>query len=143
MAGLNDMCTRLDSSEWLALDTETTSTDPMRANLVGISLSNQAGTGYYIPVGHRDNTPQLFLSDIQQVLGPVLVNPKVKKVGHNLKYDLLILRRHGLPVSPISYDTMVAAWLNDPASHRLGLKDLADDLLNVQMTHIEELIGIW
>ncbi|NMB53285.1 MAG: DNA polymerase I [Leptolinea sp.] len=140
-AGLQALCEALRASEWLALDTETTSTDPMRADLVGISLSNQAGLGYYIPVGHRDNTPQLFLSDIQTKLGPILIDPKISKVGHNLKYDLLILRRHGLPVEPISYDTMVAAWLVDPASHRLGLKDLADDLLNVQMTHIEELIG--
>lgn len=140
-AGLQAMCDALRASEWLALDTETTSTDPMRADLVGISLSNQAGLAYYIPVGHRDNTPQLFLSEIQTTLGPILTDPKISKVGHNLKYDLLILRRHGLPVEPISYDTMVAAWLVDPASHRLGLKDLADDLLNVQMTHIEELIG--
>jgi DNA polymerase I len=139
--GLQEICSQLASSEWIALDTETTSTDPMQANLVGISLSNQTGTGYYIPVGHRDNSQQLFLSDIQQVLGPILVDPKVKKVGHNLKYDMLILRRHGLPVSPASYDTMVAAWLIDPASHKLGLKDLADDVLNIQMTHIEELIG--
>lgn len=139
--GLQEMCAQLCKAEWLALDTETTSTDPMRASLVGISLSVEAGTGYYIPVGHRDNTMQLFLSDIQQILGPVLTDPKIKKVGHNLKYDLLVLRRHDLPVSPASFDTMVAAWLIDPASHHLGLKDQADDLLNVQMTHIEELIG--
>jgi DNA polymerase-1 len=140
-AGLQEMCKTLGGSEWLALDTETTSTDPMRADLVGISLSNQIGTGYYIPVGHRDNSPQLLLSDIHKGLHPILTDPKIKKIGHNLKYDLLILRRHGLPVTPAAYDTMVAAWLIDPASHKLGLKDMADDLLNVQMTHIEELIG--
>jgi DNA polymerase-1 len=140
-AGLETMCDKLRSSEWIALDTETTSTDPMRADLVGISLACEAGTGYYIPVGHRDNTPQLFLSDIQKTLGPVLIDPAVKKAGHNLKYDLLILRRHGLPVTPCSFDTMIAAWLIDPASHRLGLKDQAEDLLNIQMTHIQELIG--
>ncbi len=138
---LKEICDRLSSSEWIALDTETTSTNPMAANLVGISLSNQSGTGYYIPVMHRDNSPQLFLSDIQQILGPLLIDPRIKKIGHNLKYDMLILRRHGLPVFPAAYDTMIAAWLIDPASHKLGLKDLADDLLNVQMTHIEELIG--
>jgi DNA polymerase-1 len=139
--GLQEMCNNLKSAEWIALDTETTSTNPMRADLVGISLSHQKGEGYYIPVGHRDNTPQLFLSDIQQILGPILVNSKIKKVGHNLKYDLLVLRRHGLPVFPSSCDTMIAAWLIDPASHRLGLKDQADDLLDISMTHIEELIG--
>jgi len=140
-AALKEMCKQLSASEWIALDTETTSTNPMVADMVGISLANQAGTGYYIPVGHRDNTPQLFLAEIQQILGVVLLDPKVKKVGHNLKYDLIILRRHGLPVFPTSFDTMVAAWLIDPASHKLGLKDMADDLLNVQMTHIQELIG--
>ncbi|GAP22555.1 DNA polymerase I [Leptolinea tardivitalis] len=140
-AGLQEMCTNLSTSDWIALDTETTSTNPMQANLVGISLSNSVGTGYYIPVGHRDNTPQVFLSDIQKSLGPLLIDPKIRKVGHNLKYDMLVLRRHGLPVSPASFDTMIAAWLIDPASHRLGLKDMAEDVLGVQMTHIEELIG--
>ncbi|NLF50089.1 MAG: DNA polymerase I [Leptolinea sp.] len=141
LAELRDLATRLSGFEWLAIDTETTSTDPMRADLVGISLANTAGSGYYIPVGHRDNTPQLFLSDIQSVLAPLLADPAVKKIGHNLKYDMLVLRRHGLPVSPASFDTMVAAWLLDPASHKLGLKDMADDLLSIQMTHIQELIG--
>ncbi len=138
---LTNLVNNLSGSEWLAIDTETTSTDPMRADLVGISISDRKGTGYYIPVGHRDNTPQLYLSDIQKILGPLLINPSIRKIGHNLKYDMLVLRRHGLPLSPASYDTMVAAWLIDPASHKLGLKDMADDLLNVQMTHIQELIG--
>ena len=141
MTALQDLCKKLETAEWIALDTETTSTNPIRADLVGISLSCQSGEGFYIPVGHRDNTPQLFLSDIKQVLGPILVNPQIKKVGHNLKYDMLVLRRHGLPVLPASYDTMIAAWVIDPASHRLGLKDLADDLLDINMTHIQELIG--
>jgi DNA polymerase I len=141
MASLQNLCQKLEKAEWIALDTETTSTNPIRADLVGISLSCQNGEGFYIPVGHRDNTPQLFLSDIQQLLGSILSNPQKKKVGHNLKYDLLVLRRHGLPVVPTSYDTMIAAWVIDPASHRLGLKDQADDLLDINMTHIEELIG--
>jgi DNA polymerase-1 len=140
-AGLLEMCKKLAAAEYIALDTETTSTNPMRADMVGISLAYQSGEGFYIPVGHRDNTPQLFLSEIQHALGPILLDPKIKKVGHNLKYDLLVLRRHGLPVFPVSSDTMIAAWLVDPSSHRLGLKDLADDLLDVRMTHIEELIG--
>ncbi|MEI8130960.1 MAG: DNA polymerase I [Leptolinea sp.] len=138
---LQDLCKKLSTVEWIALDTETTSTNPMRADLVGISLSYQIGEGFYIPVGHRDNSQQLFLADIQHSLGSILLNPIINKIGHNLKYDMLVLRRHGLPVFPASFDTMIAGWLIDPSSHRLGLKDMANDLLDIGMTHIEELIG--
>jgi DNA polymerase-1 len=140
-AALQELSIKLQGAKWIALDTETTSPNPMRADLVGLSLSIQKGEGYYIPVAHRDNSPQCLISDIKEILGPIFLNPEIKKAGHNLKYDLLVLRRHGLPVFPTSFDTMIAAWLLDPASHRFGLKDLAENLLDVSMTHIEQLIG--
>ena len=70
-----------------------------------------------------------------------MTNPAIAKAGHNLKYDALVLANHGLMVSPLSFDTMIAEWLTDPASRNLGLKDMADTLLGISMTHIEELIG--
>ena len=72
---------------------------------------------------------------------PALTDPKIPKIGHNLKYDCLVLRNHGLEVSPLAFDTMIAAWVLEPDSRRLGLKKMAEDELDVSMTEIEELIG--
>jgi DNA polymerase I len=138
---LNELKQRLEKAEAIALDTETTSTDPVRAGLVGISLAVEPGEGFYIPVGHQTAGAQLSLAQIVEALTPALTNPRQPKIGHNLKYDAIVLAQHGLIVSPCSFDTMIAEWLIDPASHSLGLKDMADAYLNVSMTHIEELIG--
>ncbi|KAF0110667.1 MAG: DNA polymerase I [Chloroflexi bacterium] len=131
----------LNSSTRIAFDTETTSTDPLRADLVGISLAVKEGEGFYIPVGHTKLTEQLPLQQVIEALTPALTNSKIEKVGHNIKYDALVLGNYGLTVSPLSFDTMIAEWLIDPSSHNLGLKDMAGSYLNASMTHIEELIG--
>ena len=139
---LRSVVLELAQAELIALDTETTSTDPMQAKLVGISLAIQPGEGIYIPVGHTaDPTAQLSLEEVAIALLPILQNPDIRKAGHNLKYDALVLKRHGLPISPFSFDTMLAEWLVNPASHNLGLKNLAWVRLGIEMTHIEELIG--
>ncbi len=139
--GLDDLVKLLEASKLIAFDTETTSTDPLRADLVGISVAVQEGTGYYIPVGHVGLTVQLPLADVIEALKPALTNPKIQKAGHNIKYDALVLGNYGLQVSPLSFDTMLAEWLIDPGSRNLGLKDMAGTYLNASMTHIEELIG--
>lgn len=149
---------RLNAAPTLAFDVETTSTDQMRARLVGIALAVEEGRGYYIPVGHippnapadqsaqpdllDEHTPrQLPLQTVLEALRPALAGAKVAKVGHNAKYDLVVLRRYGLDVTPITFDTMVAEWLSDPSSRNLGLKALAWVRTGVHMTPIEELIG--
>ena len=131
----------LAASRVIAFDTETTSLDPLRAKLVGISLAVKEGEGYYIPLGHKGTQPQLKITEVLQALTPALTDPNIAKAGHNIKYDALVLGNYGLQVSPISFDTMIAEWLTDPASRNLGLKDMADTLLGISMTHIEELIG--
>ena len=138
---LGQLVKKLNSAKRISLDTETTSTDPMRAVLVGISLAVEEGSAFYIPVGHVGSTPQLALNTIIDAITPALTDPKISKIGHNLKYDCLVLRNHGLEVSPLSFDTMIAAWILEPDSRRLGLKKMAEDELDVQMTEIEELIG--
>jgi DNA polymerase I len=70
-----------------------------------------------------------------------LTDPKIGKAGHNLKYDYMVLKRAGLTVSPLTFDTMIAEWLINPASRNLGLKNLAWVRLGYEMTQIEELIG--
>jgi DNA polymerase-1 len=141
---LDALVRRLESAEAIAFDVETTSTDQMQAELVGIALAVQPGEGYYIPVGHR--TPgvgQLPLEMVIERLRPALTNPTIKKVAHNIKYDAIILARYGLNVTPLSFDTMIAEWLCTPGASRgsLGLKSLAFLRLDVEMTPIEDLIG--
>ena len=138
---LDAICKVLDAADVIAFDTETTSTDPMLAKLVGISLSVQEGQGYYIPVGHQGDAPQLSIETVIEALRPAMTNPAKEKVGHNLKYDGIMLERYGLKIEPYSFDTLIAAFLIAPASRHLGLKDMAEIELGIRMTHIDELIG--
>ena len=138
---LAELVERLARAEWIAFDTESTSTDPLQADLVGISLAVEEGLGYYIPVGHRTGEPQLAVETVVEALKPVLEDASKPKLGQNLKYDLLMLRRIGISVANLAFDTMLAEWLIDPSSHNLGLKEMADHYLSASMTHIEELIG--
>ncbi len=140
-AALAELQAALEHARQISFDTETTSTNPLQANLVGISLSVQEGQGYYIPVGHRTSGPQLPVSQVIEALRPAMTNPRIPKVGHNVKFDWLVLAENGLEVTPLGFDTMIAEWLADPASHRLGLKDMSENYLGVVMTHIVDLIG--
>jgi DNA polymerase I len=140
-ADLTDLTSRLSHAGAFALDVETTSTDPMAARLVGISLACQEEQGYYIPVGHETVEAQLSMSEVKAALGPLLKDPRLAKYGHHAKYDLAVLDRCGMEVEGLAFDTMIAEWLLDPASHNLGLKHLAWSRLGLEMTQISELIG--
>ncbi len=138
---LDELVKALSGAEWISLDAETTSIDPMLADLVGISLAIQPGEGYYIPLGHHQYDNQLPLEQVLAALRPALTDPAKPKMGHHLKYDVIVLAEHGLLVSPLSFDTLLAEWVVNPSSRALGLKDMAYDYLGQSMTHIEELIG--
>jgi DNA polymerase I len=112
----------------------------MVADLVGISLAVKEGQGYYIPIGHTAGN-NLPLDTVIEALTPSMTNPKIGKVAHNAKYDYIMLVRHGLTIHPLTFDTMLAEFIIDPASRNLGLKNLAAIKLGEEMTHIEELIG--
>ena len=137
LAALTDA---LSKASVISFDTETTSTDEMTANLVGISLAVKDGEGYYIPVGHHAGT-QLPLEQVVSALRRPLTDARIPKIGHHLKYDFIMLARYGIRVAPLGFDTMVAEWVIDPGSRNLGLKNLAGVRLGESMTHIEELIG--
>ncbi|HEY59723.1 MAG TPA: DNA polymerase I [Anaerolineae bacterium] len=132
---------KLNKVKKISFDTETTSVDAMQADLVGISLSFQEGEGYYLPVGHQTGEEQLNVDQVVDALGSIFADKNIKKIGHNLKYDVIVLRNHGIETSPLSFDTMIAAWLVEPSTRRLGLKRLAETELGIYMTHIEDLIG--
>jgi DNA polymerase I len=139
-AGLESLIKILKTASVISLDTETTSTDEMTASLVGISLAVKEGEGWYIPTGHASGT-QLPLEQILSTLRAPLTDPRIPKIGHNIKYDFIMLARCGLRIAPLGFDTMVAEWVIDPGSRNLGLKNLALARLGESMTHIEELIG--
>ncbi len=139
---LNEVVSRINEAAQVSFDTETTSTDQMQADLVGISLAVDQDRGYYIPVGHKVNgSKQLPKEVILEALRQPLEDPDIQKIGHNIKYDAVILARNGLNVRPLSFDTMIAEWLINPISRNLGLKNLAWVRLNAKMTEIEDLIG--
>jgi DNA polymerase I len=137
---LKELLKLLEGADLIAIDTETTDTDAMKADLVGISLAVQPGQGFYIPVGHLEGQ-QLNVGEVFEAISAPLTDPEIGKAGHNLKYDYLVLKRAGLTISPLSFDTMIAEWLINPASRNLGLKNLAWVRLGYEMSHIEELIG--
>jgi len=137
---LNDLVKALNKAKIISFDTETTSTEEMRADMVGISFAIQEGEGYYIPIGHNSGT-NLPLKQVIDALTPPMTNPKIGKVAHNAKYDYIILAKAGLIVTPLTFDTMLAEFIIDPSSRHLGLKNLAFVKLGEEMTHIEELIG--
>jgi DNA polymerase-1 len=150
---------RLESAESIAFDTEGTSTDPMSLTMAGISLALDGEIGYYIPVGHiAPNAPtsrggdqpdliegyspkQLPLPTVIDALRPALTAAHIGKSAHNADFDLVVLRRYGIDVRPITFDTMVAEWVSDPGSRNLGLKNLAWVRTGAQMTEITTLIG--
>jgi DNA polymerase-1 len=139
-AGLESLAKVLDAAAIISFDTETTSTDEMTASLVGISLATEAGVGYYLPVGHTAGT-QLSIEQVLSALRGPLTDARIPKIGHHLKYDFIMLVRHGIRAAPLAFDTMLAEWVLDPGSRALGLKAMAALRLGEEMTHIEDLIG--
>ncbi|HVO43433.1 MAG TPA: DNA polymerase I, partial [Aggregatilineales bacterium] len=137
---LADLVGTLDRASAIAFDTETTSADQMRGSLVGISLAVNADEGYYIPVGHTYGD-QLPLPRVVEALRPALTDPSKGKWAHNAVFDLIVLRRVGIDIAPITFDTMIAEGMVNPETRRKGLKDMAQDRLGVGMVHIDELIG--
>lgn len=134
-------------NEWvilkeIAVDTETTSLNPLVAKLVGVSISPKAGRAYYIPLGHaQDSQLNLPRDPALKLLGRVLENTAVQKAGQNIKYDYEVLRRAGINVNPISFDTMVASYVIDPSSRQHSLGYMALKYFDHRMQPITELIG--
>jgi len=139
-AELDKLVSELEKQEAFAFDTETDSLDTTNVNLVGVSISFKAKEAYYIPVGHAEGT-QLHRDTVLAKLKEVLEHPKVGKVGHNLKYDYEVLRNYDITLAPISFDTMIAAFLLNSLGRAQSLDDLAYSELGVEMIPISELIG--
>lgn len=138
-AGLAALVKALKSARGISFDTETTSTDEMQAELVGVALAVDGERGYYIPVGHEAGA-QLPLEVVLNALRGPLTDPNIPKYAHNAKYDLVVLERYGIDVAPITFDTMLAQWVINPDSP-IGLKALVREKFHKNMTEIKTLIG--
>jgi len=123
-----------------AFDTETTSLEPMDADLVGISFCINPGYAYYVPVAHSyENCPeQISKKTILSSLKPVFEDQGIKKIGQNIKYDNIILKKEGIDLKGMSFDTMLASYLINPSRQRHNLDDLSLEYLGSKMISYSE-----
>jgi len=135
----------------VGFDTETTSFEAMRAALCGFSLSVAPNQACYVPVGHRapgsadglafvDPPPQIPLDQALQRLKPLLEDPGVLKVGHNIKYDCQVMQRHGISVAPID-DSMIVSYVLEGGAHGHGMDELAELHLNHKTIRYDDVCG--
>jgi DNA polymerase-1 len=135
----------------VALDAETTSLDPMRADLVGLSLATAPGRSWYLPFAHvapagelAETPPRNLPPLASPALAPLrelLSDPRVPKAGHNIKYAWLVLRRAGLELAGVAYDSMLASFVLDPGRRSHAIEELARDRLSLGLRTYGELVG--
>lgn len=126
-----------------ALDLETTSLDPMRAEVVGLALAWTEGEAVYVPVAHTglEAPNQLERSDVLNAVGPLLADPALKKVGQNIKYDWVVLANAGVELKGVAFDTMVASYVLNPSRRQHNLAGLVLEHFNYTMTTYEDVAG--
>ena len=126
----------------LAVAVEGTSTDAMRAELVGFSLASEVGRGHYVPLRHRylGCPPLLTWEQVRPILAPLFADARITKIGHDLKQVGIVLTRAGVPMAGPTFDTHVAAYLIDPESPN-GMKELARRELGVTIARYDESLG--
>ncbi|MGC8928211.1 MAG: DNA polymerase I [Myxococcota bacterium] len=138
---LKKVLSEIDSTDFLAIDTETDSVNPLMAKIVGISICIEEGVAYYIPIGHRylGAPKQLDANFVRDRLAPLLKRKRL--LGQNIKYDLLVLWSNGYGRLDAADDTMISAYLLDPEAESHSLKTIAKRYLNYQMFTYQEVIG--
>ncbi len=143
MAEFQSLLSKIRHTKAFAIDLETTGRDPMLAEIVGISLCFEPGSAYYIPLGHRYTAapPQLSLEYVLDELRPLLTDPAVAKYGQNAKYDMLILKRAGLDLTGLGFDTMVASYVLAPTKRNHNLQALALEFLCRPTTSYKDVVG--
>ena len=123
----------------VAVDTETTSLDPHQADLVGISLSTKIGKACYIPVGHKSKKC-LDKKLVLKKLKPLLEDPSIKKIGQNIKFDFILLFKHGVNLNSIE-DTMLMSYVLDAGKNRHNMDTLSEIHLNHKTISFKDLVG--
>ena len=140
---LSDLVERLKSVSAFALDTETTSTNAMKAELVGVSVAMQPDQAFYIPCGHHylGAPEQLKRQVVLDRLQPILEDNRIAKIGQNIKYDWMVLKRCGVDLAGVGFDTMVASYLLNPSKRAHNLDQIALDFLGHKTISYEEVAG--
>lgn len=138
---LSELVQHLRGAPVIAFDTETTSTSPRQADPVGYSFAWGPGKAAYIPLRAPAGTPMLPLETVNAAIAPIMADPLIRKVGQNLKFDLVVLRSQGIEVSGLLCDTMVADYLLDPGRRNHSLDELSKRRLNHETIPITQLIG--
>ena len=133
---LRQLCDFFITKEFVSIDTETTSTDAINAELVGLSFSAEESKAFYVPV--PDNYEEAL--KVVQIFKPLYESDKIMKIGQNIKYDYEVLTRYGVTIQGKMFDTMIAHYLIQPELHH-NMDYLAETLLGYQTIHIEELLG--
>ena len=145
LKALKEMVDELKNAKYVSIDLETTSVNPMLAEIVGISVSYKKNSAFYIPILYpekkKNNLGSNDLEVALSIMKEFLENKDIRKIGQNIKYDALILYRHGVKVSNIFLDTMIAAHILNPAAKSYKLDALSIEFLNYNMVPIEDLIG--
>jgi len=140
---LNQWLEQLENAELFAFDTETTSLDYSKAEIVGVSFSVTPGKAAYLPLAHdyAGVPDQLNRTEVLKKLRPLLENPHKAKLGQNLKYDTHVLANHGITLCGIAHDTMLESYVLNSIATKHNMDDLAKEYLGVTTIHYEDVAG--
>lgn len=136
-----DFLVELRKQKRFVFDLETTSLDPLQSEIAGFAFAWQTGAAYYVPVKAPPEDKHLDLDVVLEALKPIFGDADVKKINQNIKYDLLVLRAHGIEVRGVAGDSMIAHYLLAPGARTHNLDELARDLLGHENISITSLIG--
>jgi len=139
----NDLIESLAQKKSFAFDVETTSKRPVWARLVGISFSFEDGNAFYLPLAHRylGVPEQLEFKAVREKLKPILEDKSIKKCGHNIKYDLIVMSNEGIALDGVDFDTMIASYLLNPSSRGHGLDALTMEYFGHKNLTYKEMTG--
>src|SRR3989338_8106943 len=140
--GLEKLVEKLAKAKAIAVDTETTSTEPTRAHIVGVSFSIKPKEAYYIAVSSEYHKGRgLEWEKVQKLIAPILENEKIKKYGQNIKYDFIVFKRHKIDLRGIAFDTMIASYLVNPLKLNHNLDDISFEYLGIKKITTKSLLS--
>lgn len=140
---LKNLIKTLLEKRCFAIDIETTSAHPMWAEIVGLSISHSPGQAFYIPLNHKnqDGYKQLPMDLVLDRLKPILEDFNIKKIGQNIKYDWIVLKRHQIHLQGLYCDTMIASYILNPTKHNHNLAEIAREYLDRNIIEYNDIAG--